>query len=75
MSNNLPPKHISWLRGALLTIVSYILAAGWSEKVSLDVAQTEWTNLLTYLVIVFAIPLTFAVFFLCAVIYVYIRDN
>lgn len=38
-------------------LLSYVAAAPVTEKISMDVSQTEWANIWTYVIWIFGVPI------------------
>jgi uncharacterized integral membrane protein len=52
----------------IFIIIGYILAASVSESVSFDLAQTEWSNIWTYVYVLIGALITGTVVFLAALL-------
>ena len=48
------------MRTLICIFLSYIIAASFSELVSFNLLETEWTNILTYFWIIFSLPIAAA---------------
>lgn len=59
----------------LFGLMSYIMACPLTDLISLDVTQTHWENVMTYAIMVLALPLWFIIAIGCLALYLFIFDR
>lgn len=62
------------IRSLIILFVSYILAAPFTSLISMDLTQTAWTNILTYVFWLMGIPLSIFVLFCVAFVFLFIKE-